>query len=83
MSWASVPSAARARLRAAVLERDGHRCQLRLDGCTAIATQADHIRSRELAGDGLDNLRAACATCNTKRGKPGRGDPAPRPSRWV
>lgn len=83
MSWRSVPYRTRVALRAAVLSRDGYRCQIRLDGCTTIATQADHIRPREVAGDGLDNLRAACAWCNNSRGEPGRNDPDPTPrTRW-
>lgn len=81
MSWSSLSRVTRSRTRAAVLERDGHRCQLRLDGCTVIATTVDHIRDRRIGGDGPDNLRAACAWCNTSRGKPGRTDPD-TVSRW-
>lgn len=83
MSWSSLPARTRARLRRAVLERDGFRCQLRLEGCTTVAEQADHIRPREVAGDGLDNLQAACAWCNNSKGEPNRGDPDPTPrTRW-
>lgn len=84
MSWSSLSSRERARVRAIVLARDGHRCQLRIPGvCTVIATEADHIVAREIAGDGPDNLRAACRPCNGARGEPGREDPAPRPGGWV
>lgn len=81
MSWSNLPPRQRARIRAIVLQRDGHRCQLRLPGCTTIATTVDHIRDRTTAGDGPDNLRAACAPCNMARGKPGRTDPDTI-SRW-
>jgi 5-methylcytosine-specific restriction endonuclease McrA len=83
MSWSSLPGRTRARLRLACLQRDGYRCQLKLEGCTTIATTADHIVDRAVAGDGLDNLRAACAWCNGSRGKPGRHDPEPRSGGWV
>lgn len=78
-----MPYSRRVALRRVVLARDAYRCQLKLPGCTTIATTVDHIRSREVAGDGEDNLRAACAWCNMSRGKPGKGDPDPIPStRW-
>ena len=84
MSWSDLSPRVRARLRRACLERDGYRCQLRLPGiCTTIATTADHIVDRAVAGDGLDNLRAACASCNSSRGEPGREDPEPRSGGWV
>lgn len=83
MSWAELPARTRAKIRRTVLTRDGNRCQIHLDGCTTIATQVDHIRPREVAGDGVDNLRAACAWCNNSRGEPGRTDPDPTPrTRW-
>lgn len=82
MSWSNLSSRERARIRAIVLERDGYRCQLKLKGCTTIATQFDHIVDRRIAGDGPDNGQAACAWCNTSKGEPGRHDPNPRPSPW-
>lgn len=81
MSWNTLASRQRARIRRIVLDRDNYRCQLRLDGCTTIATTVDHIRDRAVAGDGPDNLRAACAWCNSSRGEPGRDDPDPV-TRW-
>lgn len=83
MSWNAVPQRTRARIAKAVLTRDGHRCQLKLPGCTTIATQVDHVRPRETSGDGEDNLVASCAWCNGSKGKPGRADPDPTPrTRW-
>jgi 5-methylcytosine-specific restriction endonuclease McrA len=57
------------KLRAAVLERDGRRCQLEYAGCRGEATTADHIVPRRFGGrDTLANLRAACGPCNSRRG---------------
>lgn len=51
-----------AKIRARILARDGHLCQIRLPGCTVAATEVDHIHP----GDDHhpDNLRAACTHCN-------------------
>lgn len=52
-----------------ILQRDGHRCQLRLDCCTGHATAVDHIIHFANGGSDDDtNLRAACEPCNQKRG---------------
>lgn len=54
------------RIRAAVLKRDAHQCQLRIPGlCTNVATDVDHIgdRNQHLP----ENLRAACAPCHRRR----------------
>jgi len=53
-------------LRLWILERDGHRCQIRGPHCTGYATQVDHILERADGGALFDpaNLRAACAWCN-------------------
>lgn len=76
------------RLRAWVLDRDGHRCQVpRADGqrCNQHATHVDHIVERQAGGtDAPDNLRAACAGCNLRR--PGRATSTPtrrRLPRWT
>ena len=54
---------------AAVLERDGYRCQLQLPGCAGRAVTADHIVRASAGGnDELTNLRAACEHCNRRRG---------------
>lgn len=51
-----------------VLERDGQVCQLNLDGCTYVATVADHRANRGMGGskllDNPVNLIAACEKCN-------------------
>lgn len=54
------------RLRAAILNRDGHLCQMHGPHCTTTATTVDHIVERAAGGDMWDetNLRAACAPCN-------------------
>ena len=57
-------------LRVAVLNRDRWQCQIRLDGCTTQATSVDHI-VEPLEGGAFwspENLRAACRTCNSRRG---------------
>lgn len=65
------------RLRLLVLDRDGWRCQLPVDGggesdvalCGAWASHVDHITPRALGGtDDPANLRAACRACNLRRG---------------
>lgn len=76
-----MPMNVRARLSRIVLERDGHQCQLRGAKCTGVATTLDHIRPRATGGDGLDNLRAACAWCNMSRGDPRKHDPQHLPFR--
>lgn len=74
MSKASAPGSTRTwrRIRAAVLTRDGYRCQLQLDGCTVRATHAHHTVGREVSGDNPDHLFAACEHCNLKAGDQGR-----------
>jgi 5-methylcytosine-specific restriction endonuclease McrA len=53
-------------VRRQVLNRDGGKCQIRLDGCTDIATDCDHIVAVSDGGApfALHNLRAACHRCN-------------------
>lgn len=53
------------RLRARVLRRDHHLCQLTYPGCTTHATEVDHIIPA--AQDGTDdatNLQAVCTNCH-------------------
>lgn len=51
-----------------VLEHYGAMCWLQLPGCTRLATTKDHVTPVAQGGDdSLDNLRPACATCNSKR----------------
>ena len=73
------------RIRAAVLRRDKHRCTINAPGCTGRATHADHIVLRSMGGDdSLDNLRAACESCNLGRARATpQPEPAPRRvTRW-
>lgn len=70
------------RTRAAVLDRDGRRCRLTLDGCATIATHVHHTRPREIVGDDAAHLVAACAPCNLAAGDPRPHDPPPRPGHW-
>ncbi|OLL69852.1 hypothetical protein Ae168Ps1_6410c [Pseudonocardia sp. Ae168_Ps1] len=70
------------RIRAAVLDRDRHRCRIQGPTCTAIATQVHHLGSRHTTGDNPKHLVSACAACNAAIGDPTRGDPAPRPTHW-
>lgn len=57
------------RVRRQVLERDGHRCQIRGRSCTAVATEVDHIVPTSRGGAWFDpiNLRASCSKCNNAR----------------
>lgn len=56
-------------LRTQVLIRDHHQCQLRLRGCTRMATAIDHIIPRNDGGsDAIDNLQASCGNCNLLKG---------------
>lgn len=67
-AWAKKRAIA-ARVRLAVLERDGWTCQLRYDGCTGRAEEVDHIIPRAAGGPMFDpgNLRAVCRNCHRQR----------------
>ena len=55
---------------AAVLDRHGRVCWLKLPGCTVVATTGDHIVPRSVAPDlqyDVDNGRPACLSCNQRR----------------
>lgn len=56
-------------VRLRILDRDGHVCQIRGDGCTHVARTVDHVVAVSDGGDPYDprNLRAACAHCNYSR----------------
>ena len=50
---------------ALVLDRDAYTCRW----CAGPATTVDHVIARALGGtDALDNLAAACLSCNSARG---------------
>lgn len=58
------------KLRAAILERDGYRCQIRRPRCVGLAATVDHIVPAWRGGsDHPSNLQAACGPChNSKTG---------------
>jgi hypothetical protein len=68
-SYGQGSTRAQRRARAAVLDRDGHACQLRIAGvCTGKATQAHHVhglqgRPRAAATD-PDEQVAVCGPCH-------------------
>lgn len=70
------------RVRAEVLERDGHTCQIRFPGCTTRATQVDHIYPISVHGPTYDPslLRASCQHCNNARNR--TKPPTPPSRRW-
>lgn len=69
------------KIRALILARDGHTCQLRLAGCTREATHAHHLDGKAM-GDDPARLVASCASCNLTTGKP-TGDPPMTPrTQW-
>lgn len=87
--WPNGSTWAWRKIRAAVLDRDGRRCQLRLDGCTRVATCVHHLHGRAVTGDDPRHLVASCTPCNLRVGDPQRSgntarqhssnvDPAPK-----
>lgn len=71
------------RVRAAVLERDGRRCRLRVpEVCTTVADCVHHTIGRAVTGDDPAHLVASCKPCNLAVGDPRALDPAPRPKAW-
>src|SRR4051794_7028749 len=71
--WAGGSTRAWRKLRAEVLERDGHVCQVLLVCDGAPATHVDHVIPRIRGGqDTPENCRAACAPCNLARGADAR-----------
>lgn len=82
-TWQKGSTRAWRRKRLLVLERDGYRCQLKLEGCTGRATHVHHTVGREVSGDNIAHLVASCAACNLKVGDPRRHDPKMQPrTRW-
>ena len=78
-SWARGSTTAWRKVRAFVLERDRYHCQLRLAGCTDVATHAHHTRGRAVTGDDPRYIVASCAHCNLTLGQPDVSpDPIPR-----
>lgn len=66
------------RIRPQVLERDGHRCTIGMEGCTGHATSVDHIIPLAFGGSPYDlsNLRASCHNCNSSRANKLRRKPS-------
>ena len=83
-AWGNGSTRAWRQLRAWVLARDNHQCQIRLPGCTGHANHADNIVPKSKGGtDHPGNLRASCAACNIARGATYDPDPPCRPiTRW-
>lgn len=51
-----------------ILDRDGHRCQLRRRGCSRTANEMDHKLAVALGGtDDDDNMQAVCHSCHVKK----------------
>jgi len=56
-------------MRKAILKRDNNECQIRLDGCSKIAEEIDHIIPVSKGGRTIfNNLQASCKNCNRKKG---------------
>jgi 5-methylcytosine-specific restriction protein A len=54
-------------VRAAILRRDPH-CRIRLEGCTTVSTEADHVVPTSEGGShSVGNGQGACASCHAKR----------------
>ena len=72
--WEGGSTRAWRKIRLAVLNRDGWRCQLQIDGiCTTIADCVHHLDGKAM-GDNPDRVVASCTPCNLHIGDPaGRG----------
>jgi 5-methylcytosine-specific restriction endonuclease McrA len=81
--WAGGSTRSWRRIRGAVFVRDHGLCQLRLPGCTTLATEVHHTLGKTM-GDDVAHLVAACRHCNLKAGDPRTArDPRPRPrTQW-
>jgi len=78
-TWEGGSTRAWRKRRMETLDRDGHQCQLRLEGCTGRATHVHHTLGRSVTGDDPRYLVGACESCNLKTGDPTRHDPLPEP----
>jgi 5-methylcytosine-specific restriction endonuclease McrA len=83
--WEGGSTRAWRKVRAAILERDQHRCQLQVEGiCKTLADCVHHLKGKQF-GDDPAYLVAACTPCNLHVGDPNQGtsDPDPRPPAWL
>ncbi|WP_432443779.1 HNH endonuclease [Paenarthrobacter nitroguajacolicus] len=72
MNWKGerrTTTAAHKTWRLAVLQRDNFTCQLKLNGCTVKATQADHKHNVKSGGaeHDVNNGQAACTNCHKQK----------------
>jgi 5-methylcytosine-specific restriction endonuclease McrA len=85
--WSGGSTSAWRILRRTVLLRDGGRCQLRTSPkCSGDATHVHHKYGISVSGllAPLDDLEAACRTCNLVTGDPTkRGEPAAQSPGWL
>lgn len=73
--WGSGSTREWRRIRAQVLARDSHRCQLAIAGtCKTKADCVHHLYGKAVTGDNPRYLVAACTPCNLRVGDPQRGD---------
>lgn len=67
------------RIRRAVLERDGYRCQIQIPGlCVFTSDCVHHTLGVAVTGDNPAHLVAACTPCNLRLGEPDGADARPR-----
>lgn len=70
-AWAGGSTRRWRRIRAHVLDRDGHICRNQIATiCTTTATHAHHTLGRSVTGDDPDYLVASCEPCNLHIGEP-------------
>ncbi len=56
-------------LRRYILKKDNNECQLKLENCTKVATEIDHIIPVSKGGESIaENLQAVCSNCNKEKG---------------
>lgn len=82
MTWEKGKGSTRSwrKVRAFVLDRDAHRCQIRKPGCTEHAETVHHKLGRGVSEDPAD-LEAACWPCNRGEGSPETSGHNPQPTR--
>ena len=82
-NWAGGSTREWRRRRALVLDRDGHRCRVKIANvCTTRATHVHHTIGRGVTGDDPAHMVASCEACNLHVGDPTGTDPEPSPGSW-